>query len=63
MLQEGADCIVVDIAHGDSKLEIEMIRQIHHTFAIILMLLVGRRSLERFRLQGGASVKKEKESS
>lgn len=28
MLAAGADCIVVDIAHGDSKQEIEMIKQI-----------------------------------
>lgn len=28
MLEAGADCIVVDIAHGDSQLEIEMIKNI-----------------------------------
>lgn len=28
MLEAGADCIVVDIAHGDSQLEIEMIKSI-----------------------------------
>ncbi len=32
-LEAGADCIVVDIAHGDSHLEIEMIRSIHKHFA------------------------------
>ncbi|MCC6298235.1 MAG: IMP dehydrogenase [Anaerolineales bacterium] len=32
-LQAGADCIVVDIAHGDSHLEIEMIRNIRRHFA------------------------------
>lgn len=32
MLAAGADCIVVDIAHGDSKQEIEMIRAIHKHF-------------------------------
>lgn len=31
-LQAGADCIVVDIAHGDSHLEIEMIRNIRKHF-------------------------------
>ena len=31
-LQAGADCIVVDIAHGDSDLEIEMIRRIRVKF-------------------------------
>jgi IMP dehydrogenase len=31
-LQAGADCIVVDIAHGDSHLEIEMIENIHKHF-------------------------------
>jgi len=32
-LQAGADCIVVDIAHGDSQLEIEMIKNIHKHFS------------------------------
>ncbi|MCC6501495.1 MAG: IMP dehydrogenase [Anaerolineales bacterium] len=32
-LEAGADCIVVDIAHGDSHLEIEMIRNIRRRFA------------------------------
>ena len=32
-LEAGADCIVVDIAHGDSHLEIEMIRSIRKHFA------------------------------
>jgi IMP dehydrogenase len=31
-LHAGADCIVVDIAHGDSELEIEMIKNIHKHF-------------------------------
>lgn len=31
-LQAGADCIVVDIAHGDSHLEIEMVRNIRSHF-------------------------------
>ncbi len=31
-LDAGADCIVVDIAHGDSNLEIEMIKNIHRNF-------------------------------
>ncbi len=31
-LQAGADCIVVDIAHGDSHMEIEMIRNIRKHF-------------------------------
>ncbi|MBK9927194.1 MAG: IMP dehydrogenase [Anaerolineales bacterium] len=31
-LRAGADCIVVDIAHGDSELEIEMIKNIHKHF-------------------------------
>ena len=31
-LQAGADCIVVDIAHGDSQLEIEMIQNIRKHF-------------------------------
>lgn len=31
-LQAGADCIVVDIAHGDSQLEIEMIKNIRRRF-------------------------------
>jgi IMP dehydrogenase len=37
-LQAGADCIVVDIAHGDSHLEIEMIENIrsHHPEAQII---------------------------
>lgn len=32
MLSAGADCIVVDIAHGDSKQEIDMIRTIRKRF-------------------------------
>lgn len=32
LLQAGADCIVVDIAHGDSKLEIDMIKDIRKRF-------------------------------
>jgi IMP dehydrogenase len=32
VLSAGADCIVVDIAHGDSNLEIEMIQNIHRHF-------------------------------
>ena len=32
VLQAGADCIVVDIAHGDSLLEIEMIKNIRRQF-------------------------------
>jgi len=32
-LQAGADCIVVDIAHGDSHLEIEMIQNIRRHFS------------------------------
>ncbi|HEX6270334.1 MAG TPA: IMP dehydrogenase, partial [Anaerolineales bacterium] len=32
MLEAGADCIVVDIAHGDSHLEIEMIKNICRHF-------------------------------
>ena len=32
VLEAGADCIVVDIAHGDSQLEIEMIRNIRAHF-------------------------------
>ena len=32
VLQAGADCIVVDIAHGDSQLEIEMIQSIRKHF-------------------------------
>ncbi|HSQ39734.1 MAG TPA: IMP dehydrogenase, partial [Anaerolineales bacterium] len=31
-LHAGADCIVVDIAHGDSHMEIEMIKNIHKHF-------------------------------
>ncbi|HAV76752.1 MAG TPA: IMP dehydrogenase [Anaerolineae bacterium] len=31
-LQAGADCIVVDIAHGDSHLEVEMIKNIRRHF-------------------------------
>ena len=31
-LEAGADCIVVDIAHGDSHLEVEMIRNIRRSF-------------------------------
>jgi IMP dehydrogenase len=33
VLQAGADCIVVDIAHGDSQLEIEMIKSIRQHFS------------------------------
>jgi IMP dehydrogenase len=33
VLEAGADCIVVDIAHGDSQLEIEMIRNIRMHFS------------------------------
>lgn len=33
LLSAGADCIVVDIAHGDSTLEIEMIRDIRRRFS------------------------------
>lgn len=32
LLAAGADCIVVDIAHGDSKMEIEMIKNIRRRF-------------------------------
>jgi IMP dehydrogenase len=32
VLEAGADCIVVDIAHGDSHLEVEMIRNIRRRF-------------------------------
>jgi len=32
VLEAGADCIVVDIAHGDSRLEIEMIKNIRKSF-------------------------------
>jgi IMP dehydrogenase len=32
VLEAGADCIVVDIAHGDSQLEIEMIKDIRKRF-------------------------------
>jgi IMP dehydrogenase len=32
VLDAGADCIVVDIAHGDSQLELEMIREIRRHF-------------------------------
>jgi IMP dehydrogenase len=32
LLQAGTDCIVVDIAHGDSKLEIEIIKSIRRHF-------------------------------
>lgn len=32
VLHAGADCVVVDIAHGDSQLEIEMIRNIRRRF-------------------------------
>ncbi len=32
VLEAGADCIVVDIAHGDSHLEIDMIQNIHKHF-------------------------------
>lgn len=33
VLEAGADCIVVDIAHGDSKLEIDIIKAIRKKFA------------------------------
>ncbi len=33
LLEAGADCIVVDIAHGDSKLEIDIIKTIRKNFA------------------------------
>ncbi len=33
VLEAGADCIVVDIAHGDSHLEIEMIKNIRKRFS------------------------------
>ncbi|HJS19895.1 MAG TPA: IMP dehydrogenase [Anaerolineales bacterium] len=33
VLEAGADCIVVDIAHGDSQLEIEMIQNIRRHFS------------------------------
>ncbi len=33
LLEAGADCIVVDIAHGDSELEIDMIKRIRKQFA------------------------------
>lgn len=32
LLEAGADCIVVDIAHGDSRLEVEMIKAIRRHF-------------------------------
>jgi len=32
VLEAGADCLVVDIAHGDSRLEIEMIKNIRKRF-------------------------------
>ncbi len=33
LLEAGADCIVVDIAHGDSKLEVEIIQTIRKNFS------------------------------
>ncbi len=33
LLEAGADCIVVDIAHGDSKLEMDIIKAIRKNFA------------------------------
>jgi IMP dehydrogenase len=33
LLEAGTDCIVVDIAHGDSQLEIEIIKEIRKNFA------------------------------
>ena len=32
LLEAGADCIVVDIAHGDSKLEVDIIRSVRRKF-------------------------------
>lgn len=32
LLEAGADCIVVDIAHGDSKLEVDIVKQIRKNF-------------------------------
>jgi len=37
-LQAGADCIVVDIAHGDSHLEIEMIKNIRKHFSEVQVI-------------------------
>lgn len=37
-LQAGADCIVVDIAHGDSNLEIEMIQNIRKHFPTVQII-------------------------
>ena len=37
LLEAGADCIVVDIAHGDSHLEIEMIKRIRRSFPEALL--------------------------
>jgi IMP dehydrogenase len=38
LLEAGADCIVVDIAHGDSKLEMEIIKVIRQEFSSVQII-------------------------
>jgi len=38
VLQAGADCVVVDIAHGDSNLEVEMIRTIRKHYPTVQII-------------------------
>ena len=38
VLQAGADCVVVDIAHGDSSLEVEMIRTIRKHYPTVQII-------------------------
>src|SRR5215210_5449026 len=56
VLQAGADCIVVDIAHGDSHLELEMIRNIrkHHPEAQIVAGNVATADGTRRLIDAGA---------
>ncbi|MBM3123602.1 MAG: IMP dehydrogenase [Chloroflexi bacterium] len=60
VLQAGADCVVVDIAHGDSRLEIDMIKNIRRRFPeaqIIGGNVATREGTERLIDAGADAVK------
>lgn len=60
VLEAGADCIVVDIAHGDSHLEIEMIKNIrrHHPEAQIVAGNVASADGTKRLIEAGADAVK-----
>ena len=65
VLQAGADCVVVDIAHGDSHLEIDMIKNIRKRFPeaqIIGGNVATREGTERLIDAGADAVKVNRKS-